>query len=52
MGDDVTILRSGRRVITCPAAELTPEQTVRHMVGTELGRLLPQGGGGDRGAGR
>ena len=33
MGDDVTILRSGRRVITCPGAELTPEQTVRHMVG-------------------
>jgi rhamnose transport system ATP-binding protein len=42
MGDDVTILRSGRRVITCPGAELTPEQTVRHMVGTDLAAFFPK----------
>ncbi|MFN0313779.1 MAG: sugar ABC transporter ATP-binding protein [Burkholderiales bacterium] len=32
-GDDVTVLRSGRRIITAPAKELTPESIVRHMVG-------------------
>jgi len=42
MGDDVTILRSGRRVVTCPAAELTPEQTVRHMVGSDLAAFFPK----------
>jgi rhamnose transport system ATP-binding protein len=42
MGDDVTILRSGRRVITCPGAELTAEQTVRHMVGTDLAAFFPK----------
>ena len=42
LGDDVTILRSGRRVITAPAAELTPERTVRHMVGTEPEALFPK----------
>ena len=42
MGDDVTILRSGRRIITCPGAELTPEQTVRHMVGTDLAAFFPK----------
>ena len=42
MGDDVTILRSGRRVVTCPTAELTPEQTVRHMIGTDLAAFFPK----------
>ena len=42
LGDDVTILRSGRRVVTCPGAELTPEQTVRHMVGSDLAALFPK----------
>jgi rhamnose transport system ATP-binding protein len=42
LGDDVTILRSGRRVVTCPAAELTPEQTVRHMVGSDLAAFFPK----------
>ena len=42
LGDDVTILRSGRRVITAPAAELTPERTVRHMAGTEPEALFPK----------
>ena len=42
MGDDVTVLRSGRRVITCEASELSPEQTVRHMVGTDLAAFFPK----------
>ncbi len=42
MGDDVTILRSGRRVISCAAKELSPEQTVRHMVGTDLAAFFPK----------
>jgi rhamnose transport system ATP-binding protein len=42
MGDDVTILRSGRRVVTCPAAQLTPAQTVRHMVGSDLAAFFPK----------
>jgi rhamnose transport system ATP-binding protein len=45
LGDDVTILRSGRRVISCPAATLTPEQTVRHMIGNEPGALFPKQAG-------
>jgi rhamnose transport system ATP-binding protein len=42
LGDDVTVLRSGRRMVTCPAAELTPEQTVRHMVGSDLAAFFPK----------
>jgi rhamnose transport system ATP-binding protein len=42
LGDDVTILRSGRRVISCPSATLTPEQTVRHMIGSEPSALFPK----------
>jgi len=45
LGDDVTILRSGRRVISCPAATLTPEQTVRHMIGNEPSALFPKEAG-------
>ena len=45
LGDDVTILRSGRRVISSPAATLTPEQTVRHMIGSEPGALFPKEAG-------
>ncbi len=41
-GDDVTVLRSGRRVVTAPASELTPELTVRHMIGSEPGALFPK----------
>ena len=36
-GDEVTILRSGKVIITLPAADLTPAQTVRHMIGAEPG---------------
>ncbi len=42
LSDEVTILRSGRRIITCPAADLTPETTVRHMIGTEPGAFFPK----------
>lgn len=42
LGDEVTILRSGRRVVTAPAAELTPASTVRHMVGREPEALFPK----------
>ncbi len=54
LGDDVTILRSGRRVISSPAATLTPEQTVRHMIGSEPGALFPKEAGtiGEAGAWR
>ncbi len=41
-GDEVTILRSGKRIVTLPAADLTPEQTVRHMIGTEPGAFFPK----------
>ncbi len=41
-GDEVTILRSGKRIITVPSADLTPEQTVRHMIGAEPGAYFPK----------
>ncbi len=42
LGDEVTILRSGKRIITAPAADLTPPQTVRHMIGTEPAAFFPK----------
>jgi rhamnose transport system ATP-binding protein len=42
LGDEVTILRSGKHIITAPTADLTPEQTVRHMIGTEPGAFFPK----------
>jgi ABC-type sugar transport system ATPase subunit/ribose/xylose/arabinose/galactoside ABC-type transport system permease subunit len=42
LGDEVTILRSGKRVITSPNSDLTPEQTVRHMIGTEPAAFFPK----------
>jgi rhamnose transport system ATP-binding protein len=41
-GDEVTVLRSGKVIVTLPAAELTPAQTVRHMIGTEPGAFFPK----------
>jgi rhamnose transport system ATP-binding protein len=41
-GDEVTVLRSGKRITTSPTAELTPEQTVRSMIGTEPGAFFPK----------
>ena len=42
LGDEVTILRSGKRIITAPTTDLTPELTVRHMIGTEPGAFFPK----------
>jgi ribose transport system ATP-binding protein/rhamnose transport system ATP-binding protein len=42
LGDEVTVLRSGKRIITSPAADLSPEQTVRHMIGTEPASFFPK----------
>jgi rhamnose transport system ATP-binding protein len=42
LADRVTVLRDGMRVITAPAAALTPEETIRHMVGRELAALFPK----------
>ena len=42
ISDEVTILRSGRRVTTKPTVELDPEQTVRHMIGTEPSAFFPK----------
>jgi rhamnose transport system ATP-binding protein len=36
-------MRDGVRVITAPAAELTSEEIIRHMVGRELTSLFPKG---------
>jgi rhamnose transport system ATP-binding protein len=42
LGDDVTVLRSGKRITTLLARDLTPEQTVRHMIGVEPGAFFPK----------
>jgi len=41
-GDEVTILRSGKRVITRSTSGLSVEQTVRHMIGAEPGSFFPK----------
>ena len=41
-GDEVTVLRSGRRVVTRSTAGLSVEQTVRHMIGAEPGSFFPK----------
>ena len=41
-GDEVTVLRSGKVIVTLPAAQLTPAQIVRHMIGTEPGAFFPK----------
>ena len=42
ISDDVTVLRSGRRVTTALTAVLTPEQVVRSMIGSDPGALFPK----------
>jgi len=42
LGDEVTVLRSGKRIITSPTSDLSPEQTVRHMIGTEPASFFPK----------
>jgi ribose transport system ATP-binding protein len=36
LGDHVTILRDGKTVHSCPMAELTTDELIRHMVGREI----------------
>jgi rhamnose transport system ATP-binding protein len=36
LSDRVTVLRDGRKVITAPAAGLTPADLIRHMVGRDI----------------
>jgi rhamnose transport system ATP-binding protein len=40
--DRITVLRDGRRVITAPIADLTPAETIRHMVGRRVDSLYPK----------
>ncbi len=40
VADDVTVMRDGEHVITAPAAQLSEEAMVRHMVGRELKSLF------------
>jgi rhamnose transport system ATP-binding protein len=40
--DDVTILRSGKRVVSAASSELTPRDTVRYMIGTEPAAFFPK----------
>src|SRR5207253_225911 len=40
--DKVTVLRDGRHVITAPIGELTPAETIRHMVGRRVDSLFPK----------
>jgi rhamnose transport system ATP-binding protein len=40
--DRVTVLRDGRQVVTKDIAELTPMETIRHMVGRQLDSLFPE----------
>jgi rhamnose transport system ATP-binding protein len=42
LADRVTVLRDGAHVVTAPAAELTADQVVRHMVGRQLDALFPK----------
>ncbi len=38
----ITVFRDGAHVITAPAAELSTEETIRHMVGRRLETLFPK----------
>jgi len=40
--DDVTVLRSGRHVVTDDTAKFTPETVVRAMIGTKLESFFPK----------
>ncbi|MDP9370304.1 MAG: sugar ABC transporter ATP-binding protein, partial [Chloroflexota bacterium] len=42
LSDRITVFRDGTHVITAPAAELTTEATIRHMVGRKLEALFPK----------
>ena len=38
--DRITVLRDGRHVVTAPIGELTPAETIRHMVGRRVESLF------------
>jgi rhamnose transport system ATP-binding protein len=40
--DRVTVLRDGRHVVTKGISELTPAETIRHMVGRQVDSLYPE----------
>jgi rhamnose transport system ATP-binding protein len=42
LSDRITIMRDGAYVFSAPAAELTPEETIRYMVGRKLDALFPK----------
>jgi rhamnose transport system ATP-binding protein len=42
VGDDITILRTGRVVASAPTVSLSAEQTVRHMIGSDPGSFFPK----------
>jgi len=42
LSDRITVLRDGRRVVSQPAAGITREQMIRHMVGRQLDALFPK----------
>ena len=42
LADQVTVLRDGRRVLTCPLADVTPASLVEHIVGRPLEEFYPE----------
>lgn len=42
IADRVTVLRDGRSIVTAPAAQLTQEKIIAHMVGREVKNLYPR----------
>jgi ribose transport system ATP-binding protein len=42
LADQVSVLRDGRRVLTCPLAEVTPTSLVEHIVGRPLEEFYPE----------
>jgi len=42
IADRITVLRDGRRVGSAPAAELSPSELIRWMVGREMGQQFPR----------
>jgi rhamnose transport system ATP-binding protein len=43
VSDDVTVMRDGEHIVTLPAASLSEEDMVRHMVGRELKSFFVRG---------
>lgn len=42
IADQVTVLRDGQKIDTCPISELNEEKVVEMMVGRELGEMYPK----------